>query len=159
MLLAWPRASGAFLYGNTDIWVMAAVAAGLRWGWPAVFVALKPSLAPLALVGIGHRSWWVGVFAFAMLVPATMALWWDYLVVLTNVRGLGSDYSWGSVPLLLVPVLLWAGRLRSGRPTGVSAVRAGTGHVARRPATPGRRLLRPSNWLGAPSQNGGESAG
>ena len=116
LLLAWPRATGAFLYGNTDIWAMAAIAAGLRWGWPAVFVVLKPSLALLALVGIAHRSWWVGLLAFVVLVPATIGLWWDYLVVLTNVRGLGSDYSLGSVPLLLVPVVLWAGRRRQHAP-------------------------------------------
>ena len=38
ILLAWPRAVGAYLFGNTDIWIAAAIAAGAVWGWPAIAV-------------------------------------------------------------------------------------------------------------------------
>ncbi len=126
------RATGAFLYGNTDMWAMAAVAAGLRWGWPAAFVVLKPSLAPLALVGIAHRSWWVGVLAFVVLVPATMALWWDYVVVLTNVRGLGSGYRLGQRPAVVGPGRSVGGQASAARASHrVSPDSTGTGPYPR----------------------------
>jgi hypothetical protein len=112
LLLSWPRANGAFLFGNTDIWAMAAVAAGLRWGWPAVFLLIKPTFAPFALVGIRQRSWWVALAGMAVFGLLTLPLWLDYLSAMTNIRA-PSDYSLGSVPLLLVPVVAWATRLRS----------------------------------------------
>ena len=31
--------------GNTDMWVAAAIAAGVRWAWPSVLLTFKPSLA------------------------------------------------------------------------------------------------------------------
>ena len=59
LLLMWPRSMATFYYGNADMWVLAGVAGGLLGGWPAVLVLLKPTLAPLALVGMRHRSWWL----------------------------------------------------------------------------------------------------
>ena len=44
-LLAYPRAIGAYLFGNTDIVIVAAVAGGLVWGWPAILVTIKPRSA------------------------------------------------------------------------------------------------------------------
>jgi hypothetical protein len=29
------------------------------WGWPALAVALKPTLLPFALIGARRRSWWL----------------------------------------------------------------------------------------------------
>jgi hypothetical protein len=113
LLLAWPRAHAAFLFGNTDIWAMAAVAAGLRWGWPAILVALKPTLAFLALIGIRRESWWIAAFGLGLLAAATMSLWLDYFIVLGNTRNMGLDYSLGALPLLCVPLVLWLGRSRS----------------------------------------------
>jgi len=115
LLLAWPRAHAAFLFGNTDMWAMAAVAAGLRWGWPVIFVALKPTLAFLALIGIRRESWWLAAFGLGLLTAATMSLWLDYFIALGNTRNMGLDYSLGAIPLLCVPIVLWAGRTR-GRP-------------------------------------------
>lgn len=104
LLLAWPRAFSAFLYGNTDMWMMAGVAAGLRWGWPAALVTLKPTLAPFALVGIRHRSWWVAVAVGVVFVALTFPLWLDYVTAMRNLRA-DIGYSLGSIPLLLVPVV------------------------------------------------------
>jgi hypothetical protein len=112
LLLSWPRANGAFLFGNTDMWAMAGVAAGLRWGWPAVFLLIKPTFAPFALVGIRHRSWWLVLAGMAVFGLLTLPLWLDYLTAMTNIR-VPSDYSLGSIPLLLVPVVAWVTRLRS----------------------------------------------
>jgi hypothetical protein len=115
LLLAWPRAHAAFMFGNTDMWAMAAVAAGLRWGWPAILVALKPTLALVALIGIRRESWWIAAFALGLLAAATMSLWLDYFIVLGNTRNMGLDYSLGAIPLLGVPIVLWVGRSRDVR--------------------------------------------
>jgi hypothetical protein len=123
LLLAWPRAHAAFLFGNTDIWAMAAVAAGLRWGWPAILVALKPTLAVLALIGIRRESWWLAAFGLGFLAAGTMSLWLDYFIVLGNTQNMGLDYSLGAIPLLAVPVVLWIGRLRRS-PEGTELDRA-----------------------------------
>lgn len=104
LLLCWPRAHAAFLFGNTDMWVMAGVAAGMRLGWPAVLVTLKPTLVPFALVGIRHRSWWMAMALLAASVVLTWPLWQDYIVAMTNLRA-DPGYSLGSIPLLLVPVV------------------------------------------------------
>ena len=60
VLLMWPRANAAFLFGNTDMWMAAGVAAGLIWGWPALILTLKPTLLPFALLGANRRAWWAG---------------------------------------------------------------------------------------------------
>ena len=35
--------------------------AGTVWRWPFVFVFAKPTFAPIAFLGIRHRSWWVAL--------------------------------------------------------------------------------------------------
>ena len=112
-LLLWPRAHGAFLYGNTDMWAMAGLAAGLRWGWPAILLTIKPTLAPFALVGIRHRSWWLAAALMGGFILLSLPLWLDYVTAIRNVA-IGGDYSLGSIPLMLVPLAAWAGRRKSG---------------------------------------------
>jgi hypothetical protein len=109
LLLAWPRAHAAFIYGNTDIWAAAAVAGGLAWGWPAALLTIKPVFAFLALVGIRRRSWWVVMGALAVGSLLAWPLWVEYATVVRNVR-LSPDYSLGSVPLLVAPLVLWVAR-------------------------------------------------
>jgi hypothetical protein len=116
LLLAWPRAHGAFLWGNTDMWMAAGVAAGLRWGWPAIALTLKPSLALFALFGVRRRSFWLAGIAIAAFAAWTLPMWLDYLTVMRNTR-LPLDYSLRSIPLLLVPVTAWlASADRPARP-------------------------------------------
>lgn len=110
VLLAWPRAIGAYLFGNTDIWMVAAIAAGAVWGWPALAVTLKPTLAPFALLGVRRRSWWLCAALGVGFVALTWPLWMDYLTAMRNVRGLGLEYSLGSLPLMLIPVVAWVAR-------------------------------------------------
>jgi hypothetical protein len=107
-LLLWPRAIGAYLFGNTDIWAVAAICAGLRWGWPAVLLTIKPTFAPLALLGVRRRSWWIvaGLLGVASLLM--LPLWLDYLRVMANVS-IGWTYSLGSIPLVSVPIVAWMG--------------------------------------------------
>jgi hypothetical protein len=107
--LAWPRFHGAVIVGNTDLWVLAGVAAGLWFGWPALVVAVKPSLVILGLAGIRHRSWWAGALVAAALCVPFGWLWWEWLQVILHAPG-GLTYSLGSLPFLLVPVVAWIGR-------------------------------------------------
>ncbi len=77
-MVATPRSIDIVMYGNPVIWSTAALAAGTLLGWPAVFVILKPSLAPLAIWGIRRRSWWIAlaVAIVAALPFGAMRLEW-----------------------------------------------------------------------------------
>ncbi len=83
-LLAWPRAHGSFLWGNTDMWMAAGVAAGLRWGWPAMVLTIKPSLALFAIVGYRRRSFWLAALVLIAFAASTLPMWADYITVIRN---------------------------------------------------------------------------
>jgi hypothetical protein len=111
LVLAWPRTIGGLLFGNSDMWIASAVAAGLLWSWPAVFVALKPSVLPLALIGIRRRSWWVAAAAFGLVSLLFLPLWGQYLAAATNVTDLPLLVSTNFV-IILAPLVVWAARRR-----------------------------------------------
>jgi hypothetical protein len=114
LLLSWPRAIGAYFFGNSDIWVAAFVAAGLRWGWPAVALLIKPTFVPFALVAVRRRSFWVAVAVVALADLALLPMWLDYIRAIRDAR-IGSDYSIGSLPLVVIPVVAWLGREKTSR--------------------------------------------
>lgn len=105
--LALPRFHAAVFVGNTDLWVWAAVAVGLRLGWPALLIVVKPSLIPLVAAGTRHRSTWLGLPLIAILCLPFGSLWIDWIHVVINAPG-GLLYSVSALPWLLVPVLAWA---------------------------------------------------
>lgn len=109
----WPRTLEIIWYGNPAWWVAAAVAAGTIWPWAAPFALLKPTLAPLALVNVNHRSWWGGLGAFVLLSVLFGSMWFDYAAAIRNATDLGLTYSLRDVPLVLVPVIAWWARDRS----------------------------------------------
>jgi hypothetical protein len=123
-LMLWPRAIGAYLFGNTDIWIVALVAAGLAWGWPAIALVIKPTFAPLALLGLRDRRWWLCLGIGLAFTALSWPLWLDYLTAMRNARGLDLGYSLGSAPLVLSPMVAWlasprrwvAGRLAAVAP-------------------------------------------
>lgn len=138
--LAYPPTISQFIYGNTNTWVAAAVAAGFVLCWPGVMVLLKPSFLPFALVGVTSRRWWVALAVLAAASVPFGGLWIDYATAMRN-----SSLTWGhaliGVPLMLVPVIAWLGRDRARRPPAWSPVPRR--HVARvrpgpaaRPADP-----------------------
>jgi hypothetical protein len=92
-MLLWPRAIGAYLFGNTDIWMMAAIAGGLVWGWPALAVTMKPTLLPFALIGIRKRSWWLCAGLGLVFVVLTLPMWLDYVTVMGYVTGIDLGYN------------------------------------------------------------------
>ena len=107
LALAYPVTSLKVVHGNPTMWIVAAIALGTVTAGPAVFVMLKPTLAPFALIGVSRRRWWLAL-GIAIVVAAFFApLWPDYLTVLGNARGRGVLYSLDEVPFALVPVIAW----------------------------------------------------
>jgi hypothetical protein len=83
--------------GNPTIWLSAAVALGTVWGWPAVAVALKPTLLPFAFIGVRRRSWWL-VAGLGLVVSIPFwGMWLDWFHAVTNAYGwrVGPLYSLG----------------------------------------------------------------
>lgn len=109
--LVWPRSTGSILAGNSDIWVMAAVAAGAVWGWPVAALIIKPTFAPLAIVGLGRRSTWVATAIVGVGVLLTLALWIDWLQVVGNAH-LGAAYSLLNLPLAAIGFIAYLGSSR-----------------------------------------------
>lgn len=116
LIVIWPRTVGAVLFGNTDMWMAAAVAGGLLWGWPAVLLFVKPTLAPLALLGVRRRTWWIAGSGMLVLSLLTLPVWQQYVQTLQDVRGLGLDYSLGSLPFVFAPFVAWLGRANDHDP-------------------------------------------
>jgi hypothetical protein len=120
LLLIWPRAESAFIFGNSDMWMAAGIAAGLRWGWPALILVVKPIFLPLAALGASRVSWWVGAGVLVLVSLAMLPLWLQYVTAMRTLR-IGLDYSLGSLPLLLVPITAWLGRDRTRDPVRSTA--------------------------------------
>lgn len=109
LLLAWPRSGGAVIFGNTDLWMAAAVAAATLWGWPAILVTLKPAFAPLVVVGAHRRPWWIGAALMALVSLFLLPEWIRYFDVIRD-SGVTPAYSVGGMPLILLPLVAWLTR-------------------------------------------------
>lgn len=107
----------AIIVGNTDLWILAGVAAGLRFGWPALLVAVKPSLAPFIFAGIRRRSWWIGAVVLGLACLPFGALWFDWLAVVQNAPG-DIGYSFSSYPWLVLLLAVWWARKDRGTAVG-----------------------------------------
>jgi hypothetical protein len=98
------------LNGNSSLWMTAAFGLGIRHGWPVGLLAMKPTLAPLALVGYRRP---VPALILAV-VPILLTLPWlgDYLTVARNMQGIPLTYSISNYSLIALAALPWlAGRL------------------------------------------------
>jgi hypothetical protein len=115
LIFAWPRTDAIIIMGNTSMWIAMFVALGLVWGWPAVLVLLKPSLAALLFAGLRRiAALAIGTIAFIAVNLPLLPLWGDYL---TAIRNAGTTwppltYSLWDVPLALLPAVAWLGRTR-----------------------------------------------
>lgn len=109
--LAAPATIGTLVNGNPVIWATAALALGTLYAWPAAFAAIKLSIAPFALFGCWHRSWWLAAGTGLLVSLAFLPMWPDYVRVLLNSshpRGL--LYSIAEVPLVMLPLIAWLTR-------------------------------------------------
>jgi hypothetical protein len=112
LCVAWPTTLLKTWTGNPVIWAMAAMALGAVYAWPSVFALVKPSLFPFALFGANRRSWWLALAGFVLLSLPFGTLWVDWVGSVVNSRGGGVLYSSLEVPMLLLPLVAWAGRTR-----------------------------------------------
>ena len=109
--VAWPQSVSQILYGNTNMWIAAFIAAGLSFGWPSVLVLAKPSLAPFALIGIRRRRWWLALGILALASIPFGSLWIDYATAMRN-SSLDASHALITLPLMLSPVWAWLARTR-----------------------------------------------
>lgn len=122
--LLFPGTPLLWLAGNPVIWPVAGLAAAPELGWPAVAVALKPQFAPLAILSIRRRSFWIAAGLVGLASLLLLPLWFDWLTVLRNASSWPHDnlaYWIDNIPLLAIPVIAWLTRTRDhislpGRP-------------------------------------------
>ncbi len=108
-IVLFPKTPNQILYGNTDMWLAAFIAAGVRWGWPAVLVSIKPSMALFALLGIRSRSWWIAAAVLVVLSLPFLSAWLEYPRVMLN-SSAKFWYSFGNLPFFAF--LSWLGSCR-----------------------------------------------
>jgi hypothetical protein len=113
LILLFPKTPNQILYGNTDMWVTAAIAGGVRWAWPSVFVTFKPSLVFFAVIGIRSRSWWIAAAILVLISLPFLSLWLEYPTVMGNSTA-KFWYSFGNLPFFVLPILAYLGSTRRG---------------------------------------------
>lgn len=106
LFVLFPKTPNLIIYGNSDMWAAAAIAAGVRWGWPAVLITFKPSVAIFGAIGIRTRAWWIAAGVLVLVSLPFLALWLDYPRVMVN-SSAGVWYSLGDLPYLLLPIAAW----------------------------------------------------
>jgi hypothetical protein len=111
VIILFPKTPNQILYGNTDMWVAAAIAGGVRWAWPSVLVTFKPSLAIFAVIGIRARSWWIAAAVLVVISLPFLPLWLDYPTAMTN-SSAKWWYSFGNLPFFILPIVAFLGSTR-----------------------------------------------
>jgi hypothetical protein len=157
LLVAWPKTVSSVLWGNMDMWMVAGIAAGLRWGWPALLLTIKPSLAPFALLGIHHRSFWVGAALTAAVFTLMLPMWLDYVQMMLAIR-IPVDYSFGSIPTMMLPLVAWASRSVPARRPWRESVRSTLAGWRMAPMMRTRRMARADYTAAATSDGRRERA-
>ena len=69
-------------------------------------------LGPTALLQAGRQRWWLALAGFVALCLPFGAMWTDWLNSVANSTGGGLLYSILEVPMLFLPLIVWAGRTR-----------------------------------------------
>jgi hypothetical protein len=107
LCLAWPPTLARTVAGNPVMWVVAALALGCLYRWPAIGVLLKPSLFPFAFIGARDRRWWIALGVAILASLPFGAMWLDWFRAVMNGQGGGILYSFQDVPILLLPIVAW----------------------------------------------------
>ena len=113
-LIAFEKSLNVYIFGNPSMWIVAAIAAGTVLAWPFVLVLIKPTFAPIALLGIRHRSWWI---AGGLLLLASIPfgkVWLDWFAVVTN-SNVSLVYNLPTLPLMCAPLVAWLAGARRPR--------------------------------------------
>lgn len=135
LCLWFPATAVKVLTGNPVLWVVLAAAGGTVWGWPGVWVLLKPSLFPFALIGIWRRSWWISLGVMVVVALLLLDLTRDWVTALQNSSNPeGLLYSMQELPMVAVPLLAWLGR--TARTSAIGRREAGPGTSGHGPPVP-----------------------
>jgi hypothetical protein len=127
LCLAWPLTLLKGISGTSTVFVMMGVGLGLRYRWPSVFILLKPSFLPLALIGIRSRGWWIGLGVLVLLSLPFLGDTLLYPKVMADSRSSeGIFYSLVDLPMILIPIIAWLGRTRLRGSVRTSATRTAT---------------------------------
>lgn len=113
LIVLFPKTLNQIIYGNTDMWIAAFIAGGVRWAWPATLVTIKPSLLFFAVIGIRSRSWWIAAAVLALLSLPLIGLWMLYPTVMLN-SSAKFWYSFGNLPFFVLPLVAWMTSRRRG---------------------------------------------
>lgn len=113
LIVLFPKTPNQIIFGNTDMWIAATIAAGVRFGWPATLITIKPSLLPFAVLGIRSRRWWIAAAVLAAISLPFLALWLQYPTVTLN-SSARFWYSFGNLPFFVLPIVAWLGSTRRG---------------------------------------------
>lgn len=106
-----PRTLGLIIWGNSTMWVVAAVAATLYWRIPVTpLILTKPVLAPFAFVGVRDRRWWFLTIAGCIVALVMLPMWPDYIVTVRNGMGIDWTHSLFDTAFVLIPVIAWRAR-------------------------------------------------
>jgi hypothetical protein len=110
-IVLFPKTPNQVIFGNTDMWVAAFIAGGVRWAWPATLVTIKPSLLFFAAIGILNRSWWIAAAVLALLSLPLIGLWLQYPTAMLN-SSAKFWYSFGNLPFFVLPLVAWIASTR-----------------------------------------------
>jgi hypothetical protein len=105
-----PNLTGVLATGGSTMWVAAGIAVGLLFGWPTLIVIIKPTFAPLLLLGARRRSFWIGASILGAMSVLMLPEWARYLEAIRNAESPGLLYSLGDLPFVLVPLIGYASR-------------------------------------------------
>jgi hypothetical protein len=105
-ILSFEKSLNVFVFGNPSMWIVAAIAAGTVLWWPFIFVVAKPTFAPIALLGIRHRSWWIAAVILAIASIPFGRVWLDWFAVVGN-SNVSLIYNLPTLPLMLAPLVAW----------------------------------------------------
>jgi len=92
--------------GNTTLWATAAIMLATRWPVAAIFLAIKPTIFPLALLFARSRAWWIGAAVAALAALPFGEQWFEWLRAAQNLQGSALLYSVPSLPLLVWPLVV-----------------------------------------------------
>jgi hypothetical protein len=107
LCLWWPPSYVPIFNGSPVMWGFAALALGIVWEGPAVFVLLKPSLFPFAFWGVRRRRWWLVLALFGVLCLPLGTMWADWATVIRNTQGSAVLSSLLQIPLMMLPIIAW----------------------------------------------------